>query len=221
MMITAHSGCDGTDDNSMPYLRHAVSLSVDALEIDIRRNENGMLVLTHDEDAGGKKVTLREAFSLVAEGEKLVNCDLKEYGLEEGVLQTAEDTGLDPKRLIFTGSVTDCMHFREKYPELNVFINAEELVSGFYEPYLAGRPEPEAEELLLKRCRQAGFRVLNINYRVCGPAFIRRCREEEIGLSVWTVNEPAEIRRMMAEGAVNLTTRTAETALRIRQSLIS
>ena len=219
MMITAHSGCDGTEDNSMPYLRHAVSLLTEALEIDIRKDENGTPVLSHDRADGGKAVTLREAFDFLAEGDKRINCDLKEYGLEEAVLRTAADSHLNPDRLIFTGSVTDCMHFRERHPELTVFINAEELVSGFYEPYLAGRPDPAAEELLLKRCRQAGFDILNINYRVCSEKFFRRCREEGIGLSVWTVNDPADMLRMMTEGVENLTTRAVCEALKIRTAL--
>ena len=34
--ITAHSGSDGTPDNSMEFVHYALTTSADALEIDVR-----------------------------------------------------------------------------------------------------------------------------------------------------------------------------------------
>ena len=47
--ITAHSGCDGTPDNSMEFVRYALGSEGDCLEVDIRRNRNEELILSHDE----------------------------------------------------------------------------------------------------------------------------------------------------------------------------
>ena len=235
-MITAHSGCGSTAPNSMEYLRHALHTGADALEIDIRRGPEGKLVLSHDpvektpdrdritntepsagEDAG--LVTLEKAFRFLADSSMKINCDLKGYGLEDDVRKTAQAAGIADDRLIFTGSVTDCMHARERLDGICVFINAEELIPGFYEPFLKGCPDLRVFRELTERCRQAGMDVLNINYRVCTEELLGLCRTEQIGLSVWTVDTPADMEKMMENGVLNLTTREPEEALRIRKRM--
>ena len=44
-LITAHSGADGTPDNSMEFVRYALTLPVDAFEVDVRRCADGTLSL--------------------------------------------------------------------------------------------------------------------------------------------------------------------------------
>ena len=44
--ITAHSGCDGTPDNSMEFVRYALASEGNCLEADIRRNRDGELILS-------------------------------------------------------------------------------------------------------------------------------------------------------------------------------
>ena len=205
MIITAHSGCDDTGKNSMAFLRHAAGLPVDALEIDIRRAGDGRLLLSHDPIGEVPLVSLEDAFAFFADKSQRINCDLKEYDLEDDVLRMADACGVKRERLLFTGSVTDCMHARDRRPDVDIFINAEELIPGFYEPFLAGRADRDVFTELLKRCRTAGMEVLNINYRVCDDAMLALCRKEGIGLSVWTVDDPAQVRRFSEAGAVNLT----------------
>ncbi len=217
-MITAHSGCDGTVPNSTAYLRHALRTGADALEIDIRRSAGGVLVLSHDiPEEAADPVTLEEAFSILADSCMKINCDLKKYDLEEEVLKTAEKAGIDRGRLILTGSVTDCMHARQRLGDLCVFINAEELIPGFYEPFLAGRPDPDVFTILTERCRAGGMDVININYKVCTEELFRNCREAGIALSVWTVDETGAMERMLTKGVRNLTTRMPSEALRMKE----
>lgn len=218
-MITAHSGCDGTVPNSTAYLRHALHTGADALEIDIRRSAGG-LVLSHDmPEETADPVTLEEAFRILAGSSMKINCDLKIYDLEEDVLKTAEETGIGRGRLILTGSVTDCMHARQRLGDLCVFINAEELIPGFYEPFLAGHPDPDTFRILAERCRAAEMDVININYRVCTDELFGICREAGIALSVWTVDETGAMERMLTKGVRNLTTRMPSEALRMKDRI--
>ena len=57
--ITAHSGCDGTPDNSL-------ASEGNCLEADIRRNRDGELILSHDETAE-EAVRLGQVFELLKE----------------------------------------------------------------------------------------------------------------------------------------------------------
>ena len=49
IMITAHSGCEGTPDNSMESIRKGIELGADCIEIDIRMDPHGEQRLTHNE----------------------------------------------------------------------------------------------------------------------------------------------------------------------------
>ena len=142
MMITAHSGCEKTEMNSWDYIRLASGLAIGCLELDIRKSADGTLLLTHDPIGEKPLIKLADAFAYLADKSILVNCDLKEYGLEDGILSCAASCGIDTARIIFTGSVTDSMHFPETHKDVRVFINPEELVPNFY----GNLPEsPEAD----------------------------------------------------------------------------
>lgn len=63
-MITAHSGADGTKENSLEFVAYAMQTGADALEVDVRMGENGILILSHDktdEDA----VRLADVFRMM------------------------------------------------------------------------------------------------------------------------------------------------------------
>ncbi len=217
--ITAHSGCEGTAMNSMEYLQLALQLPIDFIEIDVRRAEDGRLILTHDRAEDQLLITLEDAFRMILPGQPGVNCDLKEYGLEEDVLRCAEKCGLTAGRFLFTGSVTDCRHFKERHPDVTVHINPEELVPDFYDRMkalrnnnpadaggISGGAREEALEELLKACHESGYDTINVNYRVCDREMLRRCREEKIALSVWTVDDPEDMRSMINLGVSGITT---------------
>lgn len=64
--ITAHSGCDGMPDNSMEFVRYALGSEGDCFEVDIRRNRNEELILSHDESTE-MAVKLSQVFELLKE----------------------------------------------------------------------------------------------------------------------------------------------------------
>ena len=129
--ITAHSGCEGTPDNSLASIEKGIALGADCVEIDIKTDRFGKLWLTHDlpEDFSGL-VSLEEAFALIGKSGIAVNCDLKEYGALIPTLELAEKYGIGADRLIISGSVDTAL--LEKEPEITrrskVFLNSEELV---------------------------------------------------------------------------------------------
>ena len=45
IMITAHSGCDGTPDNSMEHILKAIELGADCIEIDVNMGSRSPLYL--------------------------------------------------------------------------------------------------------------------------------------------------------------------------------
>ena len=99
---TAHTGCMGTNDNSLESIDAAVANGADIVEFDLNFTESGEPVLAHDAPKGGE-VTLDEAFKKVSEYENImVNVDIKSTVNLPIVRTLAEKYGIFD-RIFFTG----------------------------------------------------------------------------------------------------------------------
>ena len=206
-MITAHSGCDGTGMNTMEYLEHAVRTPVDALEIDVRRAGDGRLVLGHDPAGEDTQLPLEVAFRFLADKAVRINCDMKHAGMADDILDCAERCSVASSRIIFTGVIDAQMR---RQTDARVFVNAEELMPEFNAPPVG----PEAVAALINRCKEAGYRTVNLDHRLCDERLIQAFREAGIGLSAWTVDDPDRIRALLESGVMNITTNLTAEALR-------
>lgn len=217
-LITAHTGADGTPDNSLEYVRHTLTTKADTLEIDIRPNDNGTLVISHDE-AGLDAVPLEEVFSLIAAHPSMkVNCDLKIAGLEERVFGLADTYGLSG-RLIYSGTVDAGLYSQSELLRGNVevYLNVEEYVPDLYRNC---RDIPNFELQVAARmaevCHANGIRMINIHQWLVTRRLIEVLSKEGIGVSAWTVNEPAELEWFLRSGVANITTRNLQQALALQ-----
>ena len=169
ILITAHSGCEGTPDNSIASIQTAIALGADCAEVDIRMDAQGRLWLTHDLTAFFDGLTpLEDAFSLIRDSGIAVNCDLKEYGALLPVLSLADEFGIGPEKLIFSGSVDTAL--LERQPEIarrsRVFLNSEELARDMLKADLPDRIGQTAcflshPETVASRLRALGAEALN------------------------------------------------------------
>lgn len=204
MLVTAHSGCDGRPDNAMEYIEYALTLQTDALEVDVWSSD-GELVLSHDRPDAGPHPHLRSVFEKVRRHPfMMVNCDLKEKGIEEKVYRAAAETGMS-ERILFSGDVR--LDLAGVLPEMTdrVFINAENLMPGIYRS--GSEFSEEAGREMLAACRYCGFSVINVNFRYVTGTFIRQAAAAAVGVSLWTVTEEADIRRALKMHPFNITSR--------------
>ena len=209
-MITAHSGCENTPDNSLEHIQAAISSGAEAFEIDIHMEENGVLILTHDVPKGCKNIpTLSEAFELTAAHPTIcVNCDVKEEFLKAPVIALAREYGLE-SRIVFTGSYS-----MDEIPDLaasdadwwiNVFHASDDEINGAFEKYASLENE---------------YRVFNLSHSMINPEYAARAASCGYYFSVWTVNTEEALRRMMQYSEiVNITTRFPKLALEIRKEI--
>lgn len=221
-MITAHSGCDHTADNSLEFIEYALSLPVEALEVDVRKSANGELILSHDE-TDEEAVLLATAFELLkAHPEKKINCDLKNQGIEADVVALAKQYGVDAQ-LIFTGWVNPEL-FRKGnvvFPQVTWYANLEVLFPDFDEWEGDGRTDEELQERLgqllleLTQYEAPGF---NLHYGLANQVW-EKAHELGLGASVWTVNDPELQELWLKRGAANITTRKVAQLLSLKQNL--
>jgi RimJ/RimL family protein N-acetyltransferase/glycerophosphoryl diester phosphodiesterase len=207
-LLTAHSGCDATPDNSMEFVRYALTLDVDCLEVDIRAGAAGELILTHD--ASGAGTSLREAFAALAGHRKMkINCDLKEPGLEAAVLALAEEEGV-ADRLVYSGTVTKCAATEK----VDWYLNVELLFPGAFS--FADVPPEDALARIEAGMGETGAHCLNAHYSIADTPLYPMLRARGIPLSLWTPSEESLLRRFLAEGVYNITTRAARLGSALR-----
>ena len=227
-MITAHSGCDGTPDNSIESIRKGIELGADCVEIDIRMDGQDTLRLTHNElEDYSAAVPLETALRMIAESDVAVNCDLKEERLLYPVLEAAEAVGIPRERLVFSGSVDVAMLRADPsiVKRARIFLNLEQILkymvkdcslSAPWEEGIAFFDEHFAE--IAELVKLLGVECINPNYKVMTPERIAACQARGIGLSLWTVNDEADQKRLLRVGLVNMTTRNAAGAVKIRNA---
>ena len=225
--ITAHSGCDNTPDNSLESVRRGIALGADFVEVDVRLDPNGVPRLTHDMPAAFDALpTLEEALRLAAEGGVGVNCDLKESAALDAALALGEACGLGPGRLAFSGDVPVARLLAE--PDIarraTILLNSEILCAHMagtdtltraeQSLYIAAHPD-QVRELLAG----TGARALNAPYQALPLMLLRGLRACGVALSLWTVNDEADQRRLLQENLLNITTRNVRSALALRAAL--
>lgn len=209
-LITAHSGAEGTAPNSLAFVCHALSLPVDALEVDVRLHPDGMPVLSHDALTPGEAsyLSLQEVFEAIAGSEKNINCDLKEAGLEQQVCALAQRLGLSG-RLILTGTVSAaCMRESGLLKNTEVYLNIEEYLPDLYPRCQKDPGEiPAAAREMADICCRYGISCINTHHRLATEAFLSVLHDRGLSVSVWTVDEASRIRHFMRAGVRNITTR--------------
>ncbi len=226
IMITAHSGCEGTPDNSIASIETGIALGADCVEVDIRMDARGRLWLTHDLPETFSDLTpLEAAFALIRESGMAVNCDLKEYGALLPTLALAEKCGISKERLIFSGSVDTAL--LEEKPEIarraRIFLNSEELVRDLAKADPADRPGQTAflqknAELAAQRLHALQVEALNAPYKYMPDELIAGLWARNVKLSLWTLKNEAALREFMKKDLLNITTRCVSLALSVRDA---
>lgn len=211
MILTAHTGCDGTPDNSFAFVRYALTLAPDAFEIDVRRRADGVLVLSHDSDPAQSYVdcpAMREICALAATQPQVgINYDCKEAGLELEIC--AIHRAVCPENPCYlSGAVSPDRYLRERaaFGKAVPLLNTEELVPDFYMRMLAGDHAACAEEVA-RACAACGAGVVNVYYWCCPDVFLRTLRAHGLDASVWTVDEPEVAQHFFVRQVFNITTR--------------
>ena len=197
-MITAHAGAEDTPANTMESIRILADCGADAIEVDVRLL-NGVPVMTHDAP-GEHCEPLLDCLAELARHDGLrVNLDMKEPGQTAAVAGLVRESGMSG-RTILTGGVTDGELSEARNAGMEVWCN----------PDAAPGDAP-----LNERVAARGLEVINLSYRDVDEALLR----EPQRLSVWTVNEEADLRRFLAAGVRNITTRRPLLALRLRREM--
>lgn len=194
---TAHTGCMGTEENSLESIEKGYENGAGIVEFDLNFNEKGEPVLCHDTPEGGE-VTLDEAFKKISEYENLkVNVDAKSDAHLEKVKPLAEKHGI-ADRIFFTG-----IHdgFVEKASETGV---------EYYLNVDVEKPSKHTEEYLLslvEKVKNAGAIGINFNKDNASADLVEVFHDNGLLVSIWTVDKETDMYKILSFAPDNITTR--------------
>ncbi|MDR0751000.1 MAG: hypothetical protein LBF12_00210 [Christensenellaceae bacterium] len=213
MWITAHGGALNTGRNTMKYFDTIKNYKVDAIEVDIMK-KNDILYLGHILPAFSMKKTIKLdfVFDYCKQYNFKVNCDLKQKGLVKDVLTLAKRMNACDL-VYFTGSVTPA-----DIPYLTdgiVFLN-----NSFYsKKHMLSIDNLANIKSFLDSFKNERILGINFPYHNATIPFLEKAKELNLGLSIYTVDNADELKRLITYGSEtikNITTNLADIAITIR-----
>lgn len=223
-LVIAHRGASAyAPENTMPAFELALRQGADMLELDVQRSADGTLVVFHDEtterwdgshrraidcslaelralDIGGARVaTLAEVCALAREHGARLNVELKGLGLGADVARLLRDQRIEDQVLISSFSPEALADFAAASPHIP-------------RAYLMGthtlRPDIRfRENWPFAALRRTGSSAWHPAYQIPLLArIIPRVRRAGYAVHVWTVDDVAMMRRMLAAGADGIIT---------------
>lgn len=197
--VTAHTGCENTADNSIESADKAFESGADIFEVDVNFDEKGIPVLSHDAPVGGE-IQLEEIFKRMKNYEgMLCNLDIKSTDNLKSIPVLAEKYGVI-KRIFYTGIHDDFVESaKNDTPEISYYLNVA----------LASPEEHTAEyvEGVIDKVRKSGAVGINCNYTNATAELVKAFHKNNFSVSLWTVNDEAEMLKVTEMKPDNITTR--------------
>ncbi len=242
-MITAHSGCEDTEIDSLESVEKALEYGADAIEVDVRVDPSGTLRISHNvvpAEEYARKLTLRAVLERVRDTSLAVNFDLKEQAALYKTIGEARSLGFSRERLIFSGCTSPEQMVRDEHLAEcgQFFMNVEEVLKYVYyfrdpgnnldrfgklmsDPWSVIDEDninltDETTDGALRLFRQMDIAAVNLPKTMLGTRLFRDLKARGIPISVWTVNDPAQARVFLEEGVFNITTRKVKMVLDAR-----
>ena len=197
--VTAHTGCEKTEDNSLEAIRKGYESGADIVEFDLNFTTDGVPVLAHDK-AEADSVSVDEAFALISELDGIyVNVDCKKTDNLTEVAALAEKHGIK-ERIFYTGiEEKDVKAVRTQTPDITYWLNVDvEKSKNKDSGYINS---------LCDKVISCGAVGINMNYKSCSAELVRIFHERGLLVSIWTVNNEPAMVRTLELGADNITTR--------------
>ena len=244
-LVAAHRGGSLLwPENSLTAFRHALELGVDFLEADVHLTADGEVVVLHDptldrtttgtgrvralrlSDLSSVRLrsrdgsvtddplpTLGQLLDVLAPRsaqlllEIKVDAERRRYpGIEEKVLALVRGRGLAGRTVVMAFEAETVRRVRALVPSIRAA-----LLVGTGRIAREGVPAAEA----VRWTREAGATDLGIDYRILDPGVVKAARAAGIVVAAWTVNDEADLRRVIAAGVDVITSDRPDLAMRL------
>jgi glycerophosphoryl diester phosphodiesterase len=228
-LVIAHRGASQVaPENTLPAFRRAIAMGAGMIELDVQRSADGALVVIHDDDTlrvaggaggpvaalslaelrrldlGGASIpTLDEVLALVRDAGISVNVELKAPGIEADTVAAVQASGLRDAALLSSFDREALARVRALDPAMRLAVL---MGTDMYHPLVRLR-----EAYPLPILRRLGAVAWHPHYRLLNRAIVRAVHRAGYRVHVWTVNQPAMMRRMLRLGVDGIITDEPDT----------
>jgi glycerophosphoryl diester phosphodiesterase len=195
-------------ENTLPGLQAAVDAGVDVVELDVV-DLDGRLVLGHSvREVQEDPATLDEALAALAKTAVGVHVDVKVKGSEDAIAEAILRHGLAERTYVSAFWPATLRRFAEVAPDLARALSYPEDRVGVSRSRALGPLTVVGAAALRKALPSRIVRMLtdaratlaSLHHGVVSPATVERCHAAGFPVLVWTVDDPALIRRLDALG---------------------
>jgi len=202
--IVGHRGAPGkAPENTLLSFERAIGIGVDWIELDVRMSRDGVLVVIHDEtvdrttdgkgkvsdmsfdelkklDAGaGQRIpSLQQAIDLARDRVRM-DIEIKEKGIEEGVVNTIVENGIERQCMVSSFSYGSIKRAKELYPALMTAAIMDRM--------------PVDEERCFNALLDFDTRILMLSKKIAVKPFIGEARRRGFAIGIWNADTAAEI----------------------------
>ena len=216
-LIIAHAGCAGhAPENTLAAVRAALSLGVDAIEVDVQTSADGVPVLMHDLtvdrttsgtgavasltlnqlralDAGAEPVpTLAEAIDLIA-ARALLIAEIKQPGIEQRLAAAVREAGALEHVMVWSFFAQALADMRRAEPTLPC---------GLLVAPQAMPSWPHMRQTALRM----GLQAVSLFHPGITEDIARQARLSALSLYAWTADASADLQRLIDIGVDGIVT---------------
>lgn len=187
--VIAHTGCMGTQMNSLESIKEALEYEVDYIEVDIRFGADGPILTHNPPEKGRKYLLLREVLPVIQKSSGVkIALDLKEWDRVGELADMLEEYGMKDRAVYLGNFMEDMAHMKDKGGDIPCFPNV-------YPEQVRGCSSQELEQLA-ERAECLGAQAVGMNYIAVTKEVVEAFHRHNMEVSVWTVDEMDGVRRM-------------------------
>lgn len=198
--VTAHTGCEGTADNTLESITAGAEAGADIVEIDLHFLPDGTPVLNHDKPDGSDALpTFESALEMLCGLDVKMNIDVKSTDNMAAVYSLIKKHGTESK-VFFTGvEEKDVEAVKAGSPGIPYYLNVK----------VDKKRNTDFDYLnsLIQKVKDCGAVGINMKYTGCSPELVSLFRSEGLLVSLWTANSKGEMHRCLKLCPDNITTR--------------
>lgn len=201
--VTCHAGALGTKANTVESVEKAVEWGAQTVEFDVTFRPDGTPVIIHAAaPAQNEGVLLCKALAAVAKSDSCkINLDLKSTKNLPEVDRLVAESGL-AERVFYTGVGENWVETVKNNSSIPYFLNHRiTLREAFCK---------SSAEKLADKAKSLGVIGINSHYSTATHAFVAVMHKHNLLVSLWTVDKPRQMKRILKIAPDNITTRKPE-----------
>ena len=198
--LTLHAGAMHTKPNSLESVRKALEWGAQIVEFDVSFRPDGTPVIIHNSSPSQNQgILLKDALAIAAKNKNCkINLDIKSMKNLGEVDKLVSLAGLDG-RAFYTGVFDDWVETVKNTSSIPYYLN--------HKITTQESTNPNAAQAVADKAKKLGAMGINSNFGTASKMFVDKMHENGLPVSLWTVNNAADMVKVIDIKPDNITTK--------------